>query len=106
MTFMETLDLLRRRGVTLALVGTDDGVRLRTDGPVGAIQAGLAAAIRGHRDLLVWAALGERSGHSFAACSKCGEPSMVAVGRDTWPQCRMTPGCDGRHIPDSRGVSS
>lgn len=102
-TLIDTLDLLRRRGVTLSLVATDDGVKLRTEGPAGAIKDDLAAAIRSHRSLLLWAALGERSGHTFAACTTCGEASMVAVDRGTWPRCRMTPTCEGRHIPTGAG---
>lgn len=39
------------------------------------------------------------AGHVDAPCTVCGATSMIALKRDTWPTCRMTPGCTGRHTP-------
>ena len=105
---VSVLDLiteLKRRGVYLDVVATDDGVRLQTDAPPGAVTPELAEGVRTHRNPLVAIILGRRTGHLPAPCSKCGEISMVSTTtpagrpRSTWPPCRLTPGCDGRHRP-------
>ena len=47
--------------------------------------------------------VGAGTGHVLARCTTCRRPSLVAAlastgkNRKTWPTCRMTPGCDGRH---------
>jgi hypothetical protein len=90
------LTLLERRCVTLSI---DPAGRLATDAPRGAITDEIAYAIRTHRDLIFAAVMGRRTGHALGPCTKCGEESMVNINRTTWPCCRMTPGCQGRHRP-------
>lgn len=39
--------------------------------------------------------------HVWGWCTECGAPSVVtrAKGSGQRPACRITPGCDGRHVP-------
>lgn len=89
---------LERAGVRLDV---DSEGRLITDGPAGAIGPGLAERIRRYRVELAWSVLGRRTGHSWSACSVCGEAALVRD--DTSPKCRLTPRCEGRH--DSHRMS-
>jgi hypothetical protein len=99
----DVLDQLAVLGVTIGVSG--NGKFTTTTKTPGTIDRDLAAGIRAHRELLAHVALGRRTGHALAPCSSCTEASMVAVStsdgkaRKTWPTCRMTPGCDGRHEP-------
>ncbi len=92
----ELLAALEQRGIHLTV---DQAGRLSTDAPRGAITDDIAIAVRSHRDLIVAALIGRRTGHAFGRCTTCAEESMVAIDRTTWPRCRMTPGCQGRHQP-------
>jgi len=73
--------------------------RLVTSAPRGAITADLADVIGTNRELIVAVVIGRRTGHAFGPCTTCAEESMVNLNRTTWPACRMTPGCKGRHQP-------
>ena len=94
-------------------VVTDHGEqRIKIDAKVGALDAELRDHIIAVRPLVITAILGRRTGHAFAACTHCGQLSMtrataerareIATKPSTqWPACRMTPGCEGRHVPSA-----
>ena len=87
----------------------------------GGVPVNLRFALGAHLDLLRAVAIGrtgtphptrETGGtrHALGICDVCGEPSMVAVSRGRlasgkWPACRMTPDCEGRHVPLDRALS-
>jgi hypothetical protein len=103
MDLLELLDHLDAEGVELSLVSTPEGVRVRTRGR--RLDGNIAAAMTEHRIMVANTLIGRQTGHAPAPCSTCGAVSFVAVRgpngqrRNTWPQCRMTPGCAGRHEP-------
>lgn len=104
---LELLDALAAAGVQLDVW---PGQRLVTDAPTGTITEDLAQSIRTHRDMLVAIMVGRSTGHAPGVCTACGEISLVSIRtsadktRVTWPTCRLTPRCTGRHIP--RGCDS
>lgn len=99
---LDLLDELARLGATLTVV---EG-RLLVDGPAGAVTDDLANHIRANRALVFAAVLGRRSGHVLAPCTICRQVSAVHIDSDTWPTCRLTPGCNGRHEPRTRDLAS
>lgn len=54
--------------------------------------------------------------HAPGYCTECGAWSLVAVSKATatgrgnsrpsWPHCRITPGCEGRHVPLERDIEA
>lgn len=94
MGITDLLDALDNGPADLDLIGG----RLRLTGPTGT-RAELGPVIAEHRALLVAHLLGRRTGHALAPCTTCNQVSMTAVKRGTWPACRLTPGCNGRHQP-------
>lgn len=99
---LELLDSLAAAEVGLAV---HRGGRLVTDAPNGVITAELALAISHHRDLVIAIIRARSTGHAPGVCDACGEVSLVNIWdgdgrpRSTWPTCRLTPGCHGRHVP-------
>ena len=96
------LALLDAHGAELAL----DGDRLKLTGPDDVVDSPtVGTTIRQHRDLLRAHLIGRVTGQLLAFCSSCGEPTMTAAftsdrkRRKTWPTCRVTHGCQGRHEP-------
>ncbi|HXH56558.1 hypothetical protein [Iamia sp.] len=94
MGLADLLDALDDGPVDLDLIAG----RLRLTGPPGT-RAELGPAIARHRALLIAHLGGRRTGHALAPCTTCNQVSMTAVKRGSWPACRMTPGCTGRHQP-------
>lgn len=92
---LDVLDDLARLGARL---GVADG-RLTIDAPAGAVTAEHLDAVRLDRELVVAVVLGWRTGHRLIPCNICGHASMVNLNAETWPTCRLTPGCGGRHAP-------
>lgn len=98
MRLRDLLEALDDAGVTLTL----SGASIRASGPRSAVDT-FATAITEHRDLIVAHVHGRTTGHVLAFCETCGEPTMTAAktttgkARDTWPTCRVTPGCGGRN---------
>lgn len=43
--------------------------------------------------------LGRYTGHVWAPCDQCGGGLMAK--RNTKPRCRMTKGCEGKHVGES-----
>jgi hypothetical protein len=93
---------LARLGAVLDVVAS----RLRVDAPTGAITDDVAARIRQHRDILIAAVIGRGTGHALAPCTACGRESMTNLANTTWPRCRLTPGCEGRHEPRPAELAS
>jgi hypothetical protein len=63
---------------------------------------------KGHEGILDHVTRGQKmptSIHVWAPCDRCDQASMVGItrgrarGRDPWPACRVTPHCEGRHVP-------
>jgi hypothetical protein len=98
---LELLATLRGLGVRARVV---DG-RLQTIGLGGAIPDDVAADLRAQKALIVAVLLGRSSGHVWARCTACGAGTMTTAlaphrkARTSWPPCRMTPRCEGRHQP-------
>lgn len=104
-TVFDVLDRLEDAGYRLDVTVRDDRLKLVTHGPEGIADPALAQAIRQHRDTLVNIVIARRTGHVPAPCSRCGEVTFTpflqpnGIRRSTWPTCRFTPGCPGRHQP-------
>ncbi|MGI8938882.1 MAG: hypothetical protein ACR2JF_11870, partial [Iamia sp.] len=92
----QLLDAIDNADGTIAADGCELVIRLRPS-----VLAELRPAITHHRDMLVAIVAGRRTGHVAAFCEGCGEVTMATAKkpdgkpRDTWPPCRMTPGCGG-----------
>lgn len=102
MNALDVLNELARRRVYAEVVARrGTGWALVLDDPEGAVDDALDAAIRDNRALVVAQLVGRGTGHALGPCSVCGELSMVATKRkgERYPRCRMTPRCQGRHIP-------
>jgi hypothetical protein len=79
----------------------------------GGVTDELAAALGSEVTLLRCVAVGRSGGLRVAlgVCTSCGEPCMVTATKarrkdGKWPGCRMTPGCDGRHVPVDRDLEA
>lgn len=83
------------------------GVRLRRSPEGGVIAAGhaqvlsddLVSTMRAYKTELEWLVWARPMGHQWAECSRCGAPVLTKRGDQP---CRMTPGCEGRHVPPTR----
>ena len=85
------------RGATIRLApGDGPGPTVLVDSPAGALDGQISDAIRANRTMIINVLLGQYTGHVLAPCTKCGQETMVHVGRAV-RGCRMTSGCDGRH---------
>lgn len=95
---------LDRLGVRLQ----GNGGRLRTDAPPDALDDEMVARIIAHYDELVATVTARRTGHTWCPCDTCGEsvlldPKPRLAGKLVWPDCRLTPGCPGRHrLPEPK----
>jgi hypothetical protein len=103
-TVLDVLDALDRLHIVMSYDRGADRLHLSARG-ADPIPRALSAAARTHRVWLAMIVLGRASGHALAACDRCGELSMVAVReasggrRRTWPRCRRSSTCAGRHVP-------
>lgn len=99
MDLHDLLDAVDHHHVELEL-GPDRRIRAR--GPRAAL-AELGPTIRTNHVLLVAHLLGVVTGHVLAFCEGCNAPTITSVKtssgskRESWPACRMTPGCGGRN---------
>jgi hypothetical protein len=89
---LDVLDTVRRAG---------SSVRLSPDGRLVMSQPStrLWSLVAANRALVHAVLLGTRTRHAWGRCDRCGEGRMVRVGHT--PRCAMTPGCEGRHIPET-----
>jgi hypothetical protein len=101
---LQILDQLDQLGVDLQLLpGTGPGPRLRANSPAP-LPADISAAVRTNRTLITNTLIGRITGHAPAPCDHCGRVSFVPIctsggrPRSSWPTCRLTPGCAGRHV--------
>ena len=101
MRLHEALKELRAAGASVTVSGS----QVRVVAPRGALDGALVATLRRWRQLLVARHAGLWTGHVLGWCSKCDEPSMVNYRSRTWPTCRITPRCDGRHVPDEADLA-
>ena len=89
---------------------SDGSIAVRNSGPALTVEE--RRALLACRDLIHFHVEGLRTGHALAPCSACGLPSIVAVRRPdgqvrkTWPECRLTPGCEGHHGPTATDITA
>lgn len=96
MTLIELLDHLDAVGIRL--LRHPDGHAIAR-GPQGALTGELVAQMQTFKAELAWLVWARPHGHTWAECDTCGAP--VLTRRDDQP-CRMTPKCEGRHVPPNR----
>lgn len=91
---MDPLDVLD--GVSRA----GSSVRLRPDNRLAMSRPSIEAwsLVVSNRALVHAVLHGTRTGHAWGRCNHCGEGRMIRVVHT--PRCAMTPGCEGRHIPE------
>lgn len=103
----DVLDDLTAAGFTVTL----EAGKVVITGTASGDLRGLLEVARNQRDVIVARLLGAQIGHPWARCTACGEGSLVAAvtskgqPRSTWPRCRMTPACEGRHVPHDDDVA-
>lgn len=119
---LELLDQLDRLNVAAAHTRRDGATELSLSIPPDVDVVDLRPWIVEHRGMILATLAGRDTGHAMAACTVCGELTLVAafeprsrihedliragrrkpspaVPRELWPACRMTPLCSGRHVP-------
>ncbi len=97
MNLIDLLDHLDAAGIRLRRASDDGHVIAR--GPQGALTEELVATMQTYKAELEWLCWARPMGHTWVECDVCGAP--ILSKRDD-QACRMTPGCDGRHVPPNR----
>lgn len=106
--FAALLAELDHRGITISVT---PGGHVRLDAPAGILCPEITMQARLYYDQLVWTVRARGTGHVWCPCDQCSQPVLLnpalhseGNGKQVWPRCYLTPGCEGRHRPPTQGV--
>ena len=97
---MGVLDILTALDLVGAKLDIHPTDRTRTviNASLGTVDADLLAGVREQRALVLATVVGRRSGHVFAACTTCGEVTMVRASSPRAERSPTDPRPNGRPV--------